>query len=144
MTFEKGNPGRPKGAISRFSRQVEEITTRLQVDPLEILLLFAKGDWETLGYDTGVIIKESQSGEGGTFMEYTISPELRAQCAAKACEYVYPKKKSIEVKQANALDEMSAQEKLAMMKQAIQVLEGEIDARPVEQAVITDGLKENT
>lgn len=87
--------GRTKGTPNKPTLKLIDRAEKLKVDPFEILLLFAKGDWAALGYDTGVIIKESANGES-TFMEYTISPELRAQCAEKACQYIHPKRKAIE------------------------------------------------
>jgi len=125
MGFKPGNPGRPKGAISKYSRMVEETAGRLECDPFEILLKFAKGDWEALGYDSSVMIKESADGKS-TFTDYTISPELRARCAEKACEYLYSKRKSIEHIQNNVLEGMTPEQKLEAMKQAVKHLEGEI------------------
>lgn len=88
--------GRVKGTPNRSTQELEALTRKLKCNPFEILIHFAKGDWEALGYDSGVIIKESKDGES-TFMEYTISPELRAQCAEKACQYLHPKRKAIEM-----------------------------------------------
>lgn len=79
--FEKGNPGKKKGTKSRKTQAVEETAKRLGVDPFEIICLFAKGDWKTLGYP-------SQK-------EFPKSFQLDA--AATACRYLYSQKRSIEL-----------------------------------------------
>lgn len=132
MPFQRGNPGKPKGAIGYKTRRAEDLANKLNCDPLEILLLFAKGDWEALGYDSGVMIKESGDGKS-TFMEYTITPELRAQCAAKASEYYHAKKKSIEHTTKNAFEGMTVEQRLEAMRHAVQLLESEVkDKEPRE------------
>lgn len=88
--------GRVKGTPNKKTQDLETLTRKLKCNPFEILLHFANGDWEALGYDAGVVIKESADGKS-TFMEYTISAELRARCAEKACQYLYPKRRAIEV-----------------------------------------------
>ena len=89
---------RLKGTKNKKTFQAEELAKELGVDPLEILLLTAKGDWKALGYDSSVIICEKEEGNGrGQFMKYTISPELRAQCAKDACKYLYSQKQAMQV-----------------------------------------------
>lgn len=66
---------------------------RLEIDPFEVLILFAGGRWKELGYKSETVTKffgENMSEE------YTITPELRMHAASKACEYLYPKRKAIE------------------------------------------------
>jgi uncharacterized membrane-anchored protein len=88
------NPnGRPKGSVNRKTQELFDTCDRLGIDPFEGLLLFAKGDYEALGYE-----KMTMKGTGEyASWELTISPELRAKCLEKACEYLYAKKKSVAV-----------------------------------------------
>jgi hypothetical protein len=89
------NPnGRPKGSVNRKTQELFDKCEELDVDPFHVLLLFTKGDWHTLGYKGEYTFKTY--GEN-TVEELTISPELRAKCAEKACEYLYAKKKSVAV-----------------------------------------------
>mgnify|MGYP001237754844 CR=1 FL=1 len=84
---------RPKGSMNFKTDYLFEIARKRGVDPFNILLRFAAGDWKGLGY------KEEKTtkfiGEN-SYEEYTISPELRMSAASKACEYLYPKRKAIE------------------------------------------------
>lgn len=136
MAFTKGNKlavgkGRPVGSVNKRTLEVEQLCEKHDCNPLEILLMFAKGDWEGLGYDASVYISESDDGTS-TKLGYVISPELRVQAAKEACQYLMPKKKSIEQVKPNMLDGMTPQEKLEAMKQAVRMLEGELDATPGE------------
>lgn len=132
MAFEKGNKlsvgrGRPQGAVSHRKRELDSICEKHNCDPFEVLIMFAKGDWKGLGYDNEVYHKEGAAGE--TSLGYVISPELRAQCAKEACQYIQPKLKSVEHhKPPSPLDGMSPEQKLEAMKQAVKMLEGEMDS----------------
>jgi len=87
--------GRPKGSKNKHTFNAEELAAKMNCNPLEILLKFAKGDWKGLGYDSSVEVKESADGQ--TFAKYTITPELRAQCAEKACKYLFASRGAIDV-----------------------------------------------
>lgn len=84
--------GRAKGTPNKQTQDLFEIAERLECNPFEILLLFAKGDFETLG------LKEWTYKTFGEYTteELTISPELRQKSAKDACEYLFPKRKAIE------------------------------------------------
>lgn len=91
---QTNNPnGRPKGSPNRKTQELMDIAERLECNPFEVLLLFAKGDFESLGYEK---ITYRTFGET-TNTELTISPELRQKAAKDACEYLFPKRKSVEV-----------------------------------------------
>ena len=79
---------RPKGSKNIRTFIVEETAQKLGFDPIEILAHFAMNNWKALGYDSETMICESSDGKE-TFLKYTISPELRAQCARDACKYLY-------------------------------------------------------
>ena len=53
----------------------------LGIDPFEVLLFFAGNRWQKLGYKSAD----------------AISPELRKASAEAASQYLYPKRKAIEV-----------------------------------------------
>jgi hypothetical protein len=86
--------GRKKGTPNKLTQDLMSKCEELGVDPFEVLLHFAKGDWKTLGYDTETrLVSASEFGE---ITEYTITPELRAKAAKDACEYLFPKRKAVE------------------------------------------------
>jgi hypothetical protein len=87
--------GRPKGSKNKHTFNAEELAQKFQCEPLEILLLFAMGDWKALGYDSSVEVAESD--KGATFIKHTISPELRASCAEKACKYLYSQRQAVQM-----------------------------------------------
>ena len=81
MPFEKGmekQGGRRKGSKNKRSLLPMHRAEELGVDPFELLLYFAKGDAEKLGYKS-------------------ISIDLRLIAIKEACQYIYSKKKAIEV-----------------------------------------------
>lgn len=86
-------PGRPKGSIDKntIKAQACELARSMGIDPLEILLHFAAGNWESLGYKQGH--KLTQFGE-----QDIISAETRMSAAREAVKYVYPALKSMEHK----------------------------------------------
>jgi len=98
MAFVKGNPGKPKGAKNRRTLHLEETAARLNVDPFEVLLMFAGNLWKELGYESECYFSEKSEGDGSTIkMGYVISPETRMKAAADACRYLYIPKKSVDV-----------------------------------------------
>jgi len=86
--------GRKKGTPNKRTLEAIELSERLDCNPLEILLLFAKGDWKALGYSEKTVTKFY----GETMViEDVIQPELRQKSAKDACEYIYAKRKAIDV-----------------------------------------------
>lgn len=122
---QSGNPaGKPKGAISKRKRSVLDTVERLGIDPFEVLLLFAKGDWRALGYESEKFIVSQN--DHGVYEKFTIDPSVRAKCAAEAIQYIVPKLKSVEHTRPNALEGMTPEQRLEAMKQAVAMLEGQI------------------
>ena len=94
----KGRPktgGRVKGSPDKRRLNVEEIASRFDKDPLEILLMVACCDWKGLGYDAAQ--KISYSSAGIEFVEDNIKLETRVQAAKEVAKYLYAQKQSVAV-----------------------------------------------
>lgn len=87
---------RPKGSVNKRSDDAKQLSEDLGIDPLEILLYFAKGDWASLGYDGPY--KVYTTDEGIEVKVERISSQDRQKAAADACPYIYPRRKAVEVK----------------------------------------------
>lgn len=84
-----------KGIPNKITSSARELAEKMGVDPLNILLLFAKGDWAALGYKEETRI--TQDGDNGTKYEYHIEPNVRMKAAESACRYIYPTQKAVEI-----------------------------------------------
>jgi hypothetical protein len=95
MTKEVKNSkiGRPKGSPNLRTQELFAIAERLDCNPFEILLHFAKGDYEALNLPEW---NEKSTKDGAKIKEPSISPELRQKSARDACEYLFPKRKAVE------------------------------------------------
>ncbi len=131
MGFEKGHklsPGRALGSKNRRTQMIEEIVEKIGIDPFEILMLMAKGDWQGLGYDSEVYVMEN--AQGSTKIGYTISPEMRLQAAKEASAYLYAKKKETDPITVPSISDMNIEEKkqfLIKAKEQLRKLELQID-----------------
>ena len=114
MSFQKGNPGKPKGAVHALTSRVRDTAQRLGIDPFEILLRFAAGDWKALGYKSEKYKKSTK---------YVIEPFIRAKAAQEAAQYIFPKLRTIDQPKANALEGMTPEQRLEAMKHAVAMLE---------------------
>lgn len=97
MPFEKGHKrlgGREKGTPNKKTRELEQMAEELGIIPFKQLLLFAKGDWKALGYDSAVVVRVGKNGE--TYEQERITPEMRFKATSESCAYLYPKRKAIE------------------------------------------------
>lgn len=88
--------GRSKGTPNKKTKDLMEKAEQLGVDPFEILLRFAAGDWKGLGYKTKDTLESA--GMGRIIKVDRISADLRKSAAAAAMPYLYPKRKAIEFK----------------------------------------------
>jgi hypothetical protein len=115
-TSRSNNPnGRPKGSLNARTVDLLEISQRLDCNPFEVLIHFAKGDFEALGYEKHKI---RVTKDGGTEMELTIAPELRQRSAKDACEYLFPKRKAIEHTFDNSMpDDKLVEETARLLKE---------------------------
>lgn len=85
--------GRVKGTPNKQTQSLHEIAEKLECNPFEVLLHFAKGDYEGLGYSE---YQQRVTKTGEVVDELTIPPGLRQKAAKDACEYLHPKRKAIE------------------------------------------------
>lgn len=100
MTKEVKNSriGRPSGSPNKRTTDLLDICERLNCNPFEVLVHFAKGDSEALGYEDKI------DPETGKLVPNEISKELRQKSAKDACEYLFPKRKAVEHTGADGLD----------------------------------------
>lgn len=85
--------GRVKGTLTQKRKELYEIADEMGVDPFEVLLQFAKGDWQGLGYQSETYLIPSQSG---AIEKRIIEPELRFAAAKELAKYLRPQLKAIE------------------------------------------------
>jgi hypothetical protein len=76
----------------------QAIAQRLGVNPLEILLHFASNNWEALGYDSA---DKRVATQDGTVLVDRIETGERIAAASKACDYLYARRKSVELTDAD-------------------------------------------
>lgn len=95
MAVPKGTRigGRGKGTPNKDTQTLQEKAKELGCDPFVVLMHFAKGDYEALGYRE---YETKTFKDGSTCEMLTISPELRQKSASDAAQYLYPKRKAIE------------------------------------------------
>lgn len=97
----KGEPktgGRKPGSVSkRLSRlpDAQAIAERLGVNPLEVLLHFTANNWQALGYDSPE--KKVATSSGPVYVD-RISTDERIAAAKSAADYLYARRKSVEIK----------------------------------------------
>lgn len=136
-TFKPGHKkvgGRPKGGTNKITALAHGKAEELGIDPFEVLLLFASGDWKALGY--GAAEAPSSYSEHGTVYKYTIDPSVRARCAEAACSYLLAKRKSVDLnvmdergkqlaQQAEEFEKLPASQKIKLLEQHTKRLKGE-------------------
>lgn len=88
--------GRSKGTPNKKTINAQAIADRLGIDPFEVLLLLATGDWKALGYKKRERL--TSANEWASIYEDSIPVGVRASCAAQACNYLYPRRKAIDLK----------------------------------------------
>lgn len=128
----KKTGGRSKGIPNKKSQSLIELCESLDVRPFEILLNFAKADWEALGYSFSTRTIRTKSGE--SFEEDIITPDMRVNAAKEVCQYLYPKRKSLEhsgnldpkiIEAAEDIAGMNKQEKIQTLEDELRKLKGE-------------------
>ena len=97
MAEEEKKPrhgGRAKGTPNKRTSEIRQKAEELGVDPFIILLLYAKRDWQALGFESGTVIRTTSKGD--TFDEDRITAKMQLDAAAEACQYLEAKRKAIE------------------------------------------------
>lgn len=87
--------GRKKGSKNKRSWDARVLADKLGVDPLEVLLNFAKRDWEALGYKSPEFVV-GYSKDGDPITEEVCNPNRQLNAARDASKYLYSQLKSIE------------------------------------------------
>jgi len=129
--------GRGIATQNRITLELREKAKELDCDPFEILIYFAKGDWKALGYDEPVVSKWTNAGI--EYEEHVIQPAMRLKAASDAAQYIYPKRKAIDVTQMLSEDEKSLieeyRERLATLEKNLKdgVIDVPTEGQPLER-----------
>jgi hypothetical protein len=122
----KKTGGRLPGSLNKKNATLEERAEKLQCDPFEILLKFANGDWEGLGYQNECYFRESKDGQESITLGYTIPPDLRLKAASEASKYLFTQKKALQIDSNvtvnNPFTKMTLEEKLEKAKEVTELL----------------------
>lgn len=97
-----GRPGRPKGSLNARTSDLLDICKKHDFNPFEALVLYAKGDHETLKLPKYTVVSITKEGE--PIEKLTISPELRQKSAKDACAFIIPTLKAVELTGAEGAD----------------------------------------
>ena len=93
--YRKGEGGRPKGVKNLRTRTIEEIASKFNIDPFEVLMMVAVGDWQGLGYESKT--KTTFTMQGIEVEEENIKLSDRVQAAKEASKYLYSQKQSVAI-----------------------------------------------
>lgn len=116
MKFEPGHKlskGRPLGSLNKRTSELISLLEESGFDPASELIecyAEARQTWKKMPYDAG--------------LGYL---KIASEIARELASYCYPKIKSVEQIKGNILDGMSAQEKLEAMKQAVALMEAQVN-----------------
>lgn len=116
--------GRKKGTPNkRATIDANAIAEQMGVNPFEILLFIAKGDWRALGYKSGTLTAYTVNGD--PYEVDVIQLDHRLSASKEACTYLMPKRKALEVQLKSKVEEdAEAFQALSAEKQA-ELLEAE-------------------
>lgn len=109
--------GRKAGVPNRRTLQVEEIASRFSIDPFEVLMMVAAGDWKGMGYESPT--RTSFAASGIEFEEPVIKISDRVSAAKEASKYLYSQRQAVTI-DANKIHKMSDQEFEEFKKQTIE------------------------
>jgi len=91
----KGGPGRPKGCKNKRNLEVEAIAARFAINPFEVLMMIAAGDWKGLGFKTKTTKVFTASGAMNEVENVPLNE--RNQAAKEASKYLYSQKNKVEL-----------------------------------------------
>ena len=95
MAKGKKTGGRAKGVLNKRTLLVDEIASRFELDPFEVLMMVAVGDWEALGFDSKTRVTVTSKGEA--IEEDSVPLAQRVQAAKEAAKYLYAQKQSVAI-----------------------------------------------
>lgn len=95
MAFKKGEGGRKKGSKNIKTFNIEEIASKFELDPFEVLMMVVNNDWKALGYNSPGEV--SYTNAGIEFIDLYIKLPDRVQAAKEASKYLYSQKKAVEL-----------------------------------------------
>lgn len=96
MAKGKKTGGRKKGTKNKFMFKPEVTAENLGIDPFELCLKYAVGDWQGAGFQEEHIFIEKP--DGAVAARPSITPEMRFAAIKEACKYLYPTKQSTDIK----------------------------------------------
>lgn len=139
MTFLPGNPGKPKGAIGKRSKEFLAVLEKHNFCPATALIecyTEAKKTYDNYGviYDAICDANEERARDHGF---QNVPPEdnahrylkIAADIAKDLSGYAYPKLKAIEQTKNDPTQGMTAEQKLEAMKRAVEMLELQIKTK---------------
>lgn len=94
MARKKKTGGRQPGTPNKKTVELQEIASKFQYHPFEIMMMYAHRDHKALGLPEYKIVGYSQ--DGSPIEALSISAELQQKSAKDANEYLAPKRKAIE------------------------------------------------
>jgi len=86
--------GRKKGSKNKFTFNAEELARNLNIDPLEICIHIAAGNWKEAGFPDEFIFVEKP--DGAIAARPCITPEMRLAASKEAAKYMYSVKQSVQ------------------------------------------------
>lgn len=86
--------GRAPGTPNKNTIDLQRLSEEMGIHPFKILLHFAAGDWKALGYQRESYVEYGKDYDNEVLY---IQPEVRVKAASEAAQYLYPKRKAIEV-----------------------------------------------
>lgn len=82
------------GTPNKDTQSLIDLAHKKGINPFEILLNIANGDWKALGYKEDKTVVQTKTGL--SYVE-RITMDHRMAAAAHASQYLYPKRKSVEI-----------------------------------------------
>ncbi len=123
MPFKPGAPGRPKGSPNKRSLEVKQILAEAGHNPIERLMYLsrvaeARFEAETEAVNTGRFSPMECNAHAYLKMAIDANKELAS--------FITPKLKAIEQITTNPTADMSPEQRLDAMKQAVKFLEAQV------------------
>lgn len=94
-TTHKKHHGRQKGTPNKSTEHIFNLCAKHNFDPVEVLILLAKKDWQALGYENEYL--EKQGFQGVVTYEPMITTDHSIDATKTLVSYMFPKRKAIEI-----------------------------------------------